>query len=259
MVDGRNLVGDWRSFRAYQRLGRDQGKPVQVRLKALGIVPVHLRPGTTDRRVAFDTFARPYHRPPLDLQPRLIFDLGANVGLTMADFAVLYPEARIIGVELDPANANLARQNVEAFGGRCEVITAAIWTEDGTVPYRSQSGAEWTSSIDREQLGHGTRTEVRAVSLASLLGAHAHVDYMKMDIEGAEKEILQGDAAWAHRVHCINVEVHTEHYPLSHCIADLQRIGFDTAVRQESGVAHVIGRRSAGHGPGESTDRVTDN
>ena len=100
---------------------------------------------------------------------------------------------------------------------------------------------------------------MRAVSLCSLLGAHSHVDYMKMDIEGAEKEVLQGDAAWARRVRCINVEVHTEHYPLSQCIADLQRIGFDTAVRQESGVAHVIGRRLGGHAPVESTDRVSDN
>jgi FkbM family methyltransferase len=244
IVDDQRLTSDWDSFRTLRRVARGHGTAVPVRLKALNGASVHLRPGTTDRQVALDTFARPYHRPPLDIQPRLIFDLGANVGLTMADMAVLFPDAQIIGVELDPVNADMARQNVAAFGARCEVITAAVWSDDGTVPYVSRPGAEWTSVIDRDQLGEPSSEQVRAVSLNSLLDGRPRVDYVKMDIEGAEKEVLQGDCAWAERVDCINVEAHTGHYALSDCTADLRRMGFATELRHGGAVAHVLGRRS---------------
>lgn len=162
----------------------------------------------------------------------------------MADMAVSYPGARIIGVELDPANAALARQNVRLFGDRCEVITAAVWTEDGAVPYVSRPGLEWTSAIDRNDSGEKAAKTVPAMSLNTLLRPHPHVDYMKMDIEGAEKEVLQADCAWAPRVRCINVEVHTEHYAIADCVRDLERIGFRTEVLGEGSVGYVIGRRS---------------
>jgi FkbM family methyltransferase len=193
--------------------------------------------------VATDLCTRPYHRPPPDLRPASIVDLGANIGLTMADMAVLYPGARIVGVELDPANADLARRNVAQFGERCDVIAAAVWTDDGTVPYQAQAGAEWTSRIDRGDHPDGwTTDEVRSISLNSLLAEVGHVDFMKMDIEGAEREVLQGDCSWAKHVTCINVEAHHP-YAVSECLADLRRIGFDAAVRHDdSGIAHVIGR-----------------
>jgi hypothetical protein len=87
---------------------------------------------------------------------------------------------------------------------------------------------------------------VRSVSLNSLVGWAGPVDYLKLDIEGAEKEVLQADCAWAAHVDCINVEVHVSHYPLSECLADLKRLGYDTAVQDEvvGGVSHVVGRRA---------------
>jgi FkbM family methyltransferase len=250
MVEGWTATSDLASFRAFQRLEQGRGHAVSVRLRALDGIPVKLRPGTTDRSVALATFSPPFaHRPPADLRPQLIVDVGANIGLTMVDLAVLHPTARIIGVEPDPSNAGLARDNVSPFQDRCDVVTAAVWIEDGTVPFQSQPGAEWTSRIDRGDHGsEWSSREVRSVSLNSLVDSAGHVDYLKLDIEGAEKEVLGSDCAWAAHVDCINVEVHVSHYPLSECLADLQKIGFGTTVRDEvvGGVSHVVGRRLPG-------------
>lgn len=52
----------------------------------------------------------------------MIVDLGANLGITVADNARRYPEAQIIAVELDPENAELARRNTAPWADRVELL-----------------------------------------------------------------------------------------------------------------------------------------
>ena len=129
-----------RSFVTYLRLARirrhtgSEGKVVRVRLRELGGRAMAIRPSTSDVDTIWGTFAGRYHRPPaeaLDRELLLIWDLGANIGLTMADLAVRHPRARIVGLEMDAENAALARENTSAWSDRCEVIEAAAWPSDG--------------------------------------------------------------------------------------------------------------------------------
>ena len=99
---------------------------VPLRVKALHGQTIYCRSGLADLGVVYDTFEGRYHLPPAGIGAvRTILDLGANIGLTMAHFAVLYPQARILGVELDAGNFALCRKNIEAFGDRCRVLHAA--------------------------------------------------------------------------------------------------------------------------------------
>ena len=54
---------------------------------------------------------------------------------------------------------------------------------------------------------------------------HSEIDVLKMDIEGAEAELLSDGDSWASRVRCIKVEVHVD---LAECESMLQRLGFTT-------------------------------
>src|SRR4051812_12114214 len=72
---------------------------VPIRLRALGGEEMRLRPGSTDADVAVEVFVHRLHLPPVP-DVRLVWDLGANIGLTMAHYAALYPEAHVLGVEL---------------------------------------------------------------------------------------------------------------------------------------------------------------
>jgi hypothetical protein len=132
-------VADRASFRAYRQLESERtsvpSSLVELRVRALHGRPVRLRPGTSDVDVFWETFVGLYHLPPSELEPNLIWDLGANIGLTMAHFAVLYPSARIVGIELDGENARLCRTNVASWADRCEVIEAAFWPERGCVSF----------------------------------------------------------------------------------------------------------------------------
>ena len=140
------VTSDRESLRTFVRLARGEGgdglrSPAGLRLRALGGHRVLVRPGTSDLDTVWGTFGRRYHLPPADLgTPHTIWDLGANVGLTMAHFAFLFPHARVLGVELDGENVALARQNLAPWSDRCEVIHAAVWSTDGEVRYRGWSG-----------------------------------------------------------------------------------------------------------------------
>ena len=89
------------------------------------------------------------------------------------------------------ANAALAARNVSAFGDRCEVLNAAVWSEDGEVSY--EGGEEQGYHVMSEGGGPSDR-KVAARTIDSIFhqfGLDA-VDYLKMDIEGAELKALQG-------------------------------------------------------------------
>jgi FkbM family methyltransferase len=86
-------------------------------------------------------------------------------------------------VELDAENVGLARRNVAAWANRCEVIHAAVWRTDGVIRYRGLPGGTSSYQVTAE-----TDTPVRAVSIATLLHEHGGpLDYMKVDVEGAER------------------------------------------------------------------------
>ncbi|MGH2876326.1 MAG: FkbM family methyltransferase, partial [Solirubrobacteraceae bacterium] len=71
----------------------------------------------------------------------------------------------------------------------------------------------------------------------------AGVDFVKMDIEGAEREVLRQETAWASKVRSIGVEVHPP-YTVEQCEHDLRDLGFRTA-RLVSHEAGVVGDRPA--------------
>jgi len=225
----------------------DSATLVPLRVNDLNGGEIRCRSGLADLGVVYDTFVGRYHLPPEGLGAvRTILDLGSNIGLTIAHLAALYPEARILGVELDAANAELAARNIAPFGDRCRVRHAAVWHEPGEVAY---GGARESGYAIVTGEGPAVRTTVPAVTVGALideLGVE-EVDYVKMDIEGAEKEVLAAAGSWLPRVRSIKVEVHPEKastlYTLGNCIDDLERHGLTCSLDTRHH-ACIIGRRA---------------
>ena len=248
------LVPDPRSYSEFRRLERItdashcREPAASLRIRALRGRKVTVRPGTTDLTTLMDTFGWAYHLPPPNLDRRRftsIWDLGSNVGFTIAHLAQICPRARIVGVELDRGNAAVARRNIAPWSDRCELIEAAVWVEDGTLGYRRDDGQEWGFRV-APLIDGGTAANAvaAAISLNTLVKrAPARIDYVKMDIEGAESQVLRRNTEWAARVDSIKVEVH-EPYSVADCIADLRELGFEAS---EDGKHHacVIGTRQS--------------
>lgn len=187
-----------------------KGEPlVRIHCKALGDSPIYLRPGTTDARVFDDTFVGLYHLPEIRLPERpVILDLGANIGLTALHYAALFPNCHIICVEMDAGNVEALRLNTAPIASQVTVIHAAVWHEDGFVNYNS-SQEEWAFAVS-SSTPEGQATRVRAMTINSILreSGFDHADFTKIDIEGAEFNILQPRADWFTRAGHLKIEIH---------------------------------------------------
>jgi hypothetical protein len=71
------------------------------------------------------------------------------------------------------------------------------------------------------------RRRAAAHSLNSLLENERAVDFVKMDIEGAERDVLRTSTEWSSKVRSMKIEVH-EPYTVDQCAQDLRRLGFRT-------------------------------
>lgn len=132
--------------------------------------------------------------------PRII-DGGANVGLASIFWGSKWPAARITAFEADPSVADVLRWNLGVRGLHAvEVVEAALAASAGTLRFAAEGG-------DAGRLSADGAVEVKAVPLATFLSEP--VDLLKLDIEGAETDVLTACADELRNVQRIFVEYHS--------------------------------------------------
>lgn len=158
---------------------------------------LHYRPGTSDASIAYDILFKQGRKSeywlPEDLQPRLILDIGGNIGVAARYLANLFPGATIHSFEPIPENYRLLQRNAE--GLPITVHPYGLGRASATLQFRvhpAQSTNRGFYSMTRAATEGDTivQAEVRAVDqvLASL--GSPKVDVIKIDVEGAEHEII---------------------------------------------------------------------
>jgi FkbM family methyltransferase len=194
---------------------------------ALGGREFRVREGTSDSAVFLETFQGLFHLPPIVLpDDAVILDFGASIGSTAADLAFRYPRARLLCVEMDPGSADLCRMNTEWFAERRHVVQGAVWVEDGRVKYGG--GACWSRRVRwiwdlAHPLADPEIGPMHAIGIHGLIdrairdlhqsrpdqrASRRPIDYIKMDIEGSEAAVFEGDVDWLRHVNAIRVHVH---------------------------------------------------
>lgn len=116
-------------------------------------------------------------------------DLGAYNGDTVAEALELAPQAKaLIAVEPDRRNFRKLKAFAETLeqekGLVCECWECGIWSEAGELAF-SDSGGRQSSFCST------TKKVVQVASIDSIVGSRP-IDYIKMDVEGAEKQALAG-------------------------------------------------------------------
>ena len=202
---------------------------------------VILRLGTTDVAAFEHVFVHREYDLSLARDPLIIVDAGANVGMSAVFFAQRYPKAKIIAVEPDAKNFAVLLKNSQLFP--CIVpVNAALWNSDGIVSMHDGGGGSWGMQVREDRAPAVT---VRSITLRTLLEEYAieHVDLLKLDVEGAECEILQSASGWINHVSAICAELHDRFRPGCERAFNAATVGFQNRWRRGelSCVAREVG------------------
>lgn len=183
-----------------------------------------------------------YDFPYEDVVPRVrsIVDLGANIGLTSLYFQARFPDAHIVCVEPVQENVRMIHRNARNNRFDWTVETAAIQAQPGTVVLYPNEW--WSSSTVTEHVATARQTkegrletlyklppeEVEAIPVDALLDRNhlETVDILKMDIEGAEDQVIAGAPAWLGRVRVLIIEIHDKYVDRARITGVLTGAGF---------------------------------
>jgi FkbM family methyltransferase len=170
----------------------------------------------------------------------LILDCGANIGMATLYFKWLYPRCEIHAFEPEPRTFQALQQNV--LQNELEHVScypAAISGQDGEADFhfdREFPGDIRMSLLPRH---YADSVRVRTMALSRFIRdvlSDREIDYLKLDLEGAEMEALDdlADSGSLRRAREIFIEFHhridAAPSQLGRCLSLLTASGFDYSV-----------------------------
>jgi FkbM family methyltransferase len=139
------------------------------------------------------------HLPP---NPYII-DCGANIGLSIIYLKQMFPDATIIAFEPDEENFNLLQANIKSFHyENVQARKEAVWIENTTLQFASEGSM---SSRINTEVSNNT-VPVKAIRLKDYLDRP--VDFLKIDIEGAEFRVIMDIADQLPQINNLFLEYH---------------------------------------------------
>ena len=143
-----------------------------------------------------------------NFQPKLIIDCGGNIGCSAVYFANVYKDAQIYCVEPARDNFKLLKYNT-SFYENIHAINSALWNKETYIKLKAfENNLGWmayeTNSKDIAAL--------KTITISKILkeSGFDKIDLLKIDIEGAEKEVFGADNVdeWLSRVNVLVIELH---------------------------------------------------
>lgn len=193
--------------------GKSTRVPLLLRMERPDVRhPFYLRVPSSDVSACEQIFIRRDYDFEARRPPRVIVDAGANIGLASILFANRFPAARIIAIEPEASNFRLLQRNVAPYGN-ITAIQGALWHENRPIRLVDPSLGNWGFMTRAAEEGEGPGSlpgSIPGMTMDALMESQDidRIDILKMDIEGAEREVFMDSSAWLHRVDSLVVELH---------------------------------------------------
>ncbi len=134
---------------------------------------------------------RLYDQDTASVGPRdIVLDVGSHLG-TFTRFALMRGARKVVGFDPDPGSISCFKRTFaqELQDGKVVLVDAAAWESAGTLQFEVHDLWSAQSNVSTEGA-----LEVKAVTIDATVAklGLASVDFIKMDIEGAERNALRG-------------------------------------------------------------------
>ena len=170
----------------------------------------------------------------IELEPNCyIIDCGANIGLSVIYLKQLLPTATILAFEPDDQNFRLLSRNVSSFKfDNVELRNEAVWIENTTIGFTNEGSM--SSRLDQNNT---TNKKIQASRLKDFL--NQKVDFLKIDIEGAEYAVIKDVQEVLFNVQNLFLEYHgtfNQNNELVDIFNILSRSGFQFYIKEATPV-----------------------
>lgn len=151
-----------------------------------------------------DIFADESYKFITDSISPVIYDCGANIGVSCLYFSSNYPSSRIMAFEADSSIAKILKENLVRNGAaNVELVEKAVWINNDGIEI-GLDGADGASINS-----HKNKKRVPTVRLKDLIETEKMIDLLKIDIEGAEYEVILDCKDSLKQVKNIFIEYHS--------------------------------------------------
>ncbi|MDC0235154.1 FkbM family methyltransferase [Candidatus Marinimicrobia bacterium] len=134
----------------------------------------------------------------------IIIDCGSNYGTSIIYFKTMFPDSIILGVEGDPEIFNILKTNIDIRNYKnITLFNKALANELGTIKFFNE-GAD--GGRIHEMDNSKKSFDVETIALDNLI--NGEVDFLKIDIEGAETDVLSSSKK-LNQVKKIFIEYHS--------------------------------------------------
>ncbi len=173
-------------------------------------VPIAVRPKTSDEPLLQSIFGnQEYALPIKEFKPKFIVDCGANVGYASIYFANQYPEAKIIAVEPELLNYKMLTFNTHFYDNiRC--VRSAMWDKETFIEVKDVGLGAWGFMTFETTAENPNALQTTTVSRLLSDSGFDEIDLLKVDVEGAEKEMFGAADVhdWLSKTKVIMIEQH---------------------------------------------------
>jgi len=160
---------------------------------------IYYRTSSSDMMLIYEIllkskYKREYYFPE-ELKPKVIFDIGGNIGITSVYLASLFPEAQIYTFEPLKENFEILKKNTSQFNN-IEVFNFGLGAKNGSFKLylsddeENYGGVSFYSEVEGNMSEPYTECEVKNVNDVIQEIGVTSVDLIKIDTEGAEYDIL---------------------------------------------------------------------
>ncbi|MEQ8880787.1 MAG: FkbM family methyltransferase, partial [Cyclobacteriaceae bacterium] len=148
-----------------------------------------------------DIFVKEVYKFKTESKQPIIIDCGSNIGLSVIYFKKHYPAAKVVAFEADPDIFKLQVKNLKHLE-HVDPRNEAVWIDDkGIKLFRNKADGAFVSDAGDVQ--------VSSIRLRDFLKTFDQIDLLKLDVEGAEFDLIRDCKEELSRVDKLFVEIHT--------------------------------------------------